>query len=61
MGSAILMLREWPGREREPRACCRRMQHRKQLSLYLACTGQREVGASGRGLGTQRQMVYTQH
>ena len=41
MGSAILMLgwapSEQPGMGREPRACCRRPQHRNQLSEYLDC------------------------
>ena len=41
MGSAILTLGwvplEQPEREREPRACCRRPQHRNQLSEYLDC------------------------
>ena len=41
MGSAILMTdwvpSKWPERGREPWACCRRTQHRNQLSAHCAC------------------------
>jgi hypothetical protein len=41
MGCVVLtlgwVLLEWSGKGREPGACCRRMQHRNQLSAYLDC------------------------